>query len=120
MGKKFVFSGSTMADLYSPIVNIKDKEEARDYLESLVWHKINNLRDTRSYDDIMKAERSNVGYYAAYFDRETTARVFELFETSHPVFGTRLDLSAEALIRLGMEYVTRTLEAKHQPVFTPL
>jgi len=43
-----------------------------------------------------RIERSNLGYYAGYYDSETMARVNRLFKTTHPIFGDTNPTPAEA------------------------
>ena len=44
--------------------------------------------------------RQNIGYWAAYYDREMTEQIFKVFETAHPIFGTA-KLAPEDAFKLG-------------------
>lgn len=40
--------------------------------------------------------RSNIGYISGYYSSETAARILEIFDTSHPIFGTTRPSPEEA------------------------
>ena len=41
----------------------------------------------RSVEEIISTLRSNLGYYAGYYDEDTRRRVERLFHCAHPIFG---------------------------------
>lgn len=38
----------------------------------------------------------NIGYYAGYYSWEDAQRIFRIFKTAHPIFGTRKPSTKEA------------------------
>lgn len=90
----------TIGEAYDPITLVKTKEEASEYLELLVnW----NVRMTgNTYPEARVIERMNIGYWAGYYDQETQTRIYELFETEHPIFGKHRPSPEEAL-KAGMQ-----------------
>ncbi len=84
----------TIGEKYGPAMEIADQAEADRYFEECV-------RDCMSYgrsrEEAEKIERSNLGYYSGYYDRETMQRVFRLYRCAHPVFGTGSPTVGEAL-----------------------
>lgn len=79
----------TYAEALGPAMEITEQEDAeqyfRDYAEYVLRSLSNNPRnDAATAEDIAK---SNLGYYAGYYDHETRERVERLFHCSHPVFG---------------------------------
>jgi len=42
----------------------------------------------KTHAEIDKIQRSNLAYYAGYYDAETRRRVEKLFHCKHPVFGS--------------------------------
>ena len=98
----------TSGDLYRPAVGIKTKEEAEDYLRKLVqWSVEHHGKDPSEAERIQK---SNLGYYAGYFDRETMTRVHELFSCAHPIFGKASDsgeITADDAYRTGLQAAKR-------------
>jgi hypothetical protein len=86
-GKKLVSYG----DIIDAVSAIHDKETAEEFFEEYVASGVR--RDTA---------RQNIGYLAGYLDRDTARRVFDLFETTHPVFGRSFP-SPEKAFEMGKE-----------------
>jgi hypothetical protein len=94
----------TIGDKYSPAMQVVNQSEADQYFEVLVAHSMKYFDQTREEAEIL--ERSNLGYFAGYYGRETRARVERLFGCAHPVFGTIAEKGvptvAEALLAAGV------------------
>jgi hypothetical protein len=92
----------TIGEKYRPAMKITDPEEARRYFEELVRHNMANSDHTRKQaEDI---ERSNLGYFAGYYDKDTRIRVERLFYCVHPVFGSakKNDFKPEEVFAMGL------------------
>lgn len=76
----------TIGDKYKPAMTITDQADADAYFERCVEHSMQHFGKTR--DEAEDLERSNLGYFAGYYDHETRARVERLFKCAHPVFGS--------------------------------
>lgn len=74
----------TIGEKYGPAMEITDQTEADEYFERCVEHSMTFGHDRAKAEQI---ERSNLGYYAGYYDTETRARVEKFFKCSHPIFG---------------------------------
>lgn len=74
----------TIGDKYGPAMKITDPEEAKEYFEACVLH---TMSFGKSREEAEQIERSNIGYYAGYYDSEIASRVYELFNCKHPIFG---------------------------------
>jgi hypothetical protein len=84
----------SIGDKYEPAMKIEEQAEADAYFELLVEHCqrkypafddkafVPNTRETAEL-----IERTNLGYFAGYYDHETRARVEKLFRCAHPIFG---------------------------------
>lgn len=70
---------------YNPAMKIKDQAEADAYFEMLVKQTMSFGTTREKAEEI---ERSNLGYWAGYYDNETRERVERLFKCTHPVFGS--------------------------------
>jgi hypothetical protein len=79
-------------------MTITDEAEAREYFEACVEH---NMRFGNSRERAEDVERQNLGYYSGYYDGETAARVYRLFDCAHPIFG-RTQPSPEEAFRAGL------------------
>lgn len=91
----------TIGECYRPAMEIKTVEEAQDYFEALVERNM-RIRPEHTREDAEKIERENIGYYAGYYDYETSQRVLTLFGAVHPIFGTSSP-DAKAAFELGQE-----------------
>jgi len=78
--------GTTIGEVYGPAMEIKDQAEADDYFEQLVQQSMEQHGKTR--EEAVAMNRSNLGYYAGYYDNETRERVERLFKCAHPIFGS--------------------------------
>lgn len=75
---------------YGPAMSLTDQAEADAYFEACVEHMQRMLAAEGKPADRAEAERverTNLGYWAGYYDDETRARVERLFRCAHPVFG---------------------------------
>ena len=84
----------TIGEKYGPAMQITDPEKAREYWEACVEH---CMRFGKTRAEAESIERSNLGYYAGYYDSETVQRVLKLFDAGHPIFGATLPTADEAL-----------------------
>ena len=74
----------SMGDKYGPAMEATTPEQAQAIFERLVGHAM-SWGKTRAEAEAI--ERTNLGYYAGYYDSETRARVERLFQCEHPIFG---------------------------------
>jgi hypothetical protein len=74
----------TIGDKYGPAMKITDQGEADEYFEACVRH---SMGHGKTREEAEQVERSNLGYFAGYYDHETRGRVERLFKCAHPVFG---------------------------------
>ena len=76
---------ATYGDLYGPAMKIEGQDEANEYFERLVQRDMAHFGQARK--EAESVERSNLGYWAGYYDTKTRRRVERLFRCCHPVFG---------------------------------
>ena len=89
----------TINDKYSKAMEITDSKIADEYFEVCVQH---CMRFGKNREEAEAIERSNIGYFAGYFDRTTQVRVYKLFNCAHPIFGTKQPTLEEAF-NAGLE-----------------
>lgn len=75
----------TNGEAYGPAMEMHGEAEAREYFEALVLRSMRRFSQGR--EEAEAAIKSNLGYYAGYYDNETRSRVERLFLCAHPVFG---------------------------------
>jgi hypothetical protein len=93
----------TIEEKYAPAMQITDQAEADAYFEILVQHSMDWGQDHAS---AVAIEKSNLGYYAGYYDEETRHRVEKLFRCVHPYFGGIADVGAptsEEAMQIGFD-----------------
>jgi hypothetical protein len=56
----------------------------------------------KAYSSVNPHAYSNVGYLAGYYGEETRKRIYDWFQTAHPIFGTSTPTADEAL-RAGQQ-----------------
>lgn len=79
----------TYGETLGPAMDMTDPEEAKAFKAAYVsWMVRTQDIDEEEATDLVN---QNLGYYAGYYDHETRLRVEELFECSHPVFGSAED-----------------------------
>ncbi len=73
----------TYGECLDSIAKITNKKEAKQYLNDYVdWLcKFHNLNEKKARQTALH----NIGYYAGYFSQETMKKIYELFETHHPI-----------------------------------
>jgi hypothetical protein len=77
----------TNGEKYNPAMKITDQAEADRYFNECVEHCMRCLpTDDRAEAECI--EKSNLGYWAGYYDDKTRRRVEKLFRCSHPIFGS--------------------------------
>jgi hypothetical protein len=86
---------ATIGEMYHPAMKITDQKEADEYFEACVVYCMKQGGHSR--ESAEKIERSNLGYFAGYYDDETMKRVNRLFRTVHPIFGDTSPTPEEAI-----------------------
>lgn len=77
----------TFGESLGPAMKIKDKEDAKQYFEKYVKYLDDASKEEGNTIDAKAIAKSNLGYFAGYYDPETYKRVMNLFDTVHPFFG---------------------------------
>lgn len=96
-------SPATIGDRYKPAMEMQTEAEADEYFEALVEHCMSFGKTRKEAESI---ERSNLGYFAGYYDHETRERVERLYKCAHPVFGSIAKHGAptpEEALKAGIE-----------------
>jgi hypothetical protein len=104
----------TVGEIYGPAMKITDPEDAQNYFNNIV-HYMFFIDPTRTEEEHFQIQKSNLGYYAGYYDMETAARVQRLFQCVHPIFGN-LNPTAEEAFELGKRWAKGEIKTKEQPV----
>ena len=92
----------TIGEAYGPAMEITTEEEAAKYFELLVER---CMRFGKSREQAEEIQKANLGYYAGYYSNEIRARVEQLFNCAHPIFGpiAQGKPTPEEAFRMGQE-----------------
>ena len=74
----------TFNQVLGPAMEVKTKEEAREYFNAVVEYQMNFTSDRKEAERIA---RVNIGYWAGYYDSKTQERVYKLYGFRHPILG---------------------------------
>jgi len=74
-----------MNNLYAAAMDIQTQLQADVYLEELVARHIEETGDTR--EKALEVQRSQLAYFAGYYDAGTRERIERLFQCAHPISG---------------------------------
>lgn len=110
--KKKMTQNATNKDKYSAAMSITSQAEADEYFNALVD---NRMSSGVSRSEAMRIERSNLGYWAGYYDQGTRLRVEKLFRCKHPVFGAIAkdgQPSPEQAFRMGIFLAAKNAHKK--------
>jgi hypothetical protein len=104
---------ATMGEIFDAAMAIVDEKEAASFLEDLVaWHmKKFSVDETTATEDV----RSNLGYFAGYYDDSVRVRIERLFKCKHPVFGAIAEtgpIAAEEAFEMGLKGRMKRTEKK--------
>jgi len=85
---RFPNPNSTAAEIYGPAMELKDRGQAKAYFDKIVsLILLLKEEDGMTREKAEELVKSNLGYYAGYYDAETRERVEDLFDCEHPIFG---------------------------------
>jgi len=95
----------TYGNTLGPAMSIIDPDEAQAYFRALV-DEYERRGDVHPEKSVWMA-KVNLGYYAGYYDSATMDRVYQLYQTQHPYFGTRTDVGVAETYLKGVELAGR-------------
>lgn len=105
------------ANQYFRAIQATDQKEADKILESLIYQAMGE-NESLSYEAARKIQLENIGYHFGYLDPEELEVALKLYpEAEHPVLGrTFNDLDASTMIKAGIAYAEKGLEAAREIV----
>ena len=101
----------TMGEIFS-LANSLAKEGAKskcdDFLIAYATSILDANESVANYEDALKIAKSNLGYFAGYFNSTTYERVNKTYGAIHPVFKTNpFDIAPEEIYRISLENRTK-------------
>ena len=90
-----VFNKALEIAKYTPI-------NAKDFLDKYTRH-IEHIEGI-TYGEALDRAKSNLGYFAGYYDSQTCDLIYEVYCTEHPIFGKKpYGISPEDAFKAGLE-----------------
>ena len=102
-GKKY----NTIGEVFNEALRLAktDKDEAQDFFYQYVNHI--SVVNRYSWDKSIEIAKSNLGYFAGYYNQEVCDIIYKTYQCSHPIFGDKpFDVSPEEAFNKGKEYYT--------------
>lgn len=101
----------TASEAYEPAMSITTQAEADVWLKKITDAVMLNPEYAgRKRSEVESIQRSNLAYFAGYYDAATRARVERLFKCAHPLFGpiaTKGEPTPAQAFKLGMKLAKR-------------
>ena len=96
----------------SEIINAVEKGMTKEEADRIAAAQIAEIVSLGTdQEEATRRFKSNLGYFAGYYSPEIADKVFDLFETEHPIFGRSYPTPEEAL-KLGIEWGKRSREER--------
>jgi CRISPR/Cas system CSM-associated protein Csm2 small subunit len=95
---------NTMGEVFNLALKLakEDTEEAKNWFYEYVNYI--SMKNHFSWDKSIEIAKSNLGYFAGYYDRETCDIINKVYGAQHPIFGCNpFDVSPENAFNKGME-----------------
>lgn len=80
----------------------ENTKEAEEFFYQYVQHISSS--NNWSWDKSIEVAKSNLGYFAGYYDRKTYDIIHKVYDAQHPIFGCNpFDLTSEEAFNKGKE-----------------
>ena len=91
-------------DLANSLAKEGIKSKCDQFLNAYVTSILDLNESVTNYEDALNIAKSNLGYFAGYYDRKTYDRINKAYGAIHPVFKTNpFDIAPEEAYRIGLE-----------------
>ena len=93
---------NTMGEVFNEALRIAktDKDEAQDFFYEYVNHI--SFTNKYSWDKSIEIAKSNLGYFAGYYNQETCDIIYKTYQCSHPIFGNKpFTIDPEEAYKMG-------------------
>lgn len=80
------------------------KYKCDQFLNAYATYILDANKSVTNYEEALNIARSNLGYFAGYYDRKTYDRINKAYGAIHPVLKTNpFDIAPEEAYRIGLE-----------------
>lgn len=95
---------NTVGEVFNKALEIAKytPSNAKDFLDKYTRH-IESVEGI-TYGEALDRAKSNLGYFAGYYDKHTCDLIYDVYCTEHPIFGKNpFDVSPEDAFKAGLE-----------------
>ena len=95
---------NTIGEVFNEALHLAktDKNEAQDFFYQYVNHI--SFVNKYSWDKSIEIAKSNLGYFAGYYNQEVCDIIYKTYQCSHPIFGDKpFSVNPEEAYRKGLE-----------------
>ena len=96
----------TFGELFNLALKLakENKSEAQEWFKEYVQY-IMTENNSNNRDEAVSIAKSNLGYFAGYYDAETCDLIYKTYQCSHPIFGDKpFDVDPEEAYRKGQSW----------------
>ena len=95
-------------ELANSLAKDGNKSKCEQFLIEYAKHIIEANEKVTNYEEALNIARSNLGYFAGYYDRKTYDRINKAYGAIHPVFKTNpFKITPEEIYRISLENKTK-------------
>ena len=106
----YEFNGKTFGAIFECALNLanEDKEKAQDFFKQYVLFIFKNNDKVKSLEEAEQIAKSNLGYFAGYYDEEVCDIIYKTYQCTHPIFGDKpFDVTPEEAFNKGLEMANK-------------
>ena len=95
---------NTIGEVFNEALRLAktDNDEAQDFFYQYVNHI--SFVNKYSWDKSIEIAKSNLGYFAGYYNQEVCDIIYKTYQCSHPIFGDKpFSVDPEEAYRKGLE-----------------
>lgn len=81
------------------------KKKAQDFFTAYIYHlyNVNSREDVPTIEYAEQCAKKNFGYFAGYYGVDVRKKVYDYFESVHPVFGNRYNVTNKEAFYAGVQ-----------------
>ena len=102
---------SNMGELFNEALRLakENKDEAHEFFKAYVKAVIDENDEVYSLEEAERIAKSNLGYWAGYYNEETCVIIYETYRCEHPIFGKKpFNTSPDVAFKKGYEMGTNS------------
>lgn len=102
---------TTIGEIFDVALQLakENKEEAHDFFKEYIKYIYDENDEVHSLEEAERIAKSNFGYWAGYYSKETCNIIYETYQCSHPIFGSNpFGVSPEEAFKKGYELATKS------------